>query len=155
MAVASLVGTVFSGLSTLVIEDVSEGSGMAMVRARTRDVAVPAPAVPDEPSVRQASGWIIRKPANLAPEEQRQLAQILARCPELDALHQCVRAFADMVDDHNGAGFSAWIEQAEALELAPLHKFARGLRQDYDAVAAEISMLWNSGPSKPTSTASR
>ena len=51
-----------------------------------------------------------------------------------------------MMDDHNGAGLDCWIEQAEATDLAPLRKFARGLRQDYDAVAAGISLLWNSGP---------
>src|SRR5438105_3714370 len=43
MVVDSLVGTVFSGLSALVIEDVTEGSGMVVVTARTRDVAVPCP----------------------------------------------------------------------------------------------------------------
>lgn len=96
--------------------------------------------------MRQASGWIICKPANLDHDEQRQLTDILARCPELDALHQRVRAFADMMDNHDGAGLSDWIEQAEVTEVAPLHKFARGLRQDYDAVAAGIGLLWNSGP---------
>ena len=43
MTVDSLVGTVFSGLSALVIEDVAEGGGMVAVTARTRDVAVPCP----------------------------------------------------------------------------------------------------------------
>jgi transposase len=44
MSVDSLVGTVFSGLSALVIEDVTNDSGMVVVTARTRDVAVPCPA---------------------------------------------------------------------------------------------------------------
>lgn len=43
MAVDSLVGTVFSGLSAVVIEDVTEDSGMVVVTARTRDVAIPCP----------------------------------------------------------------------------------------------------------------
>jgi transposase len=43
MDVDSLVGTVFSGLSTLVVEDVAESGGMVLLSARTRDVAVPCP----------------------------------------------------------------------------------------------------------------
>ncbi|WP_433272632.1 ISL3 family transposase [Actinosynnema sp. CS-041913] len=41
--VDSLVGTVFSGLSALVVEDVADSGGMVVVAARTRDGAVPCP----------------------------------------------------------------------------------------------------------------
>ncbi len=41
MDVHSVVGTVFSGLSALIVEDVAEGGGLVVVTARTRDVAVP------------------------------------------------------------------------------------------------------------------
>jgi hypothetical protein len=41
--VTELVGTVFSGLSALVIEDVADGSDVIVVRAGTRDVAVACP----------------------------------------------------------------------------------------------------------------
>jgi hypothetical protein len=37
------VRTVFSGLSALVVEDVTEDSGIVVVTARTRGVAVPCP----------------------------------------------------------------------------------------------------------------
>jgi transposase len=43
MDVDSLVGTVFSGLSALAVEDVTESGGMVVLTARTRDVAVPCP----------------------------------------------------------------------------------------------------------------
>ncbi|WP_435864225.1 transposase family protein, partial [Streptomyces mirabilis] len=39
----SLMGTVFSGLSALVVEDVADGGDAVVVSARTRDVAVPCP----------------------------------------------------------------------------------------------------------------
>ncbi|MGA5499316.1 ISL3 family transposase [Streptomyces cinereoruber] len=39
----ALVGTVFSGLSALVIEDVADGGEIVRVSARTRDVPVPCP----------------------------------------------------------------------------------------------------------------
>jgi transposase len=106
----------------------------------------PAPPVPEGPSVRQATGWIVGKPANLDPDDQSHLDQVLARCPELDAAHSRVRAFAAMMDTHDGDGLRGWIERTEATGLAPLRSFARGLRQDFDAVAAGISLLWNSGP---------
>jgi hypothetical protein len=40
MDVGSLAGTVFSGLSVVAGEDVAESSGMVVLAARTRDVAV-------------------------------------------------------------------------------------------------------------------
>lgn len=43
MDVNSLVATVFSGLSALVIEDVTDGGDMVVVTARTRQDAVPCP----------------------------------------------------------------------------------------------------------------
>ena len=43
IAVDSLVRVVFSGLSALVIEDVTAGGDMVVVTARTRDGAVPCP----------------------------------------------------------------------------------------------------------------
>lgn len=39
----SLLGTVFSGLSALVVEDVADGGDAVVVTARTRTVAVPCP----------------------------------------------------------------------------------------------------------------
>jgi len=116
--------------------------GLQPLRASGR----PAPPVSDGPSVRLATGWIVRKPTNLDEAEQSRLEQVLARCPELDAAHGRVRAFAAMMNDHDGDSLHGWIEQAEATGLASLRSFARGLRQDYDAVAAGISLQWNSGP---------
>ena len=43
MDVNSLVGTVFSGLSALVVEDVADGGEAVVVTARTREDAVPCP----------------------------------------------------------------------------------------------------------------
>jgi transposase len=43
MDVDSVVGTVFSGLSALVVQDVMESGGMVVVTARTREAAVPCP----------------------------------------------------------------------------------------------------------------
>ena len=78
--------------------------------------------------------------------DQLQLKQVLARRPELDAAHTCVRAFAAMMDAHDGDLLDRWNQKAEATGLAPLGSFAHGLRQDHDAVAAGVSLSWNSGP---------
>lgn len=43
MNVNSLIGTVFSGLSALVVEDVTDDGDKVVVTARTRDAAVPCP----------------------------------------------------------------------------------------------------------------
>jgi hypothetical protein len=76
--------------------------------------------------VRQATGWIVGKAANLDPDDQSQLDQVLARCPELDAAHSRVRAFAVMMDTRDSDSLRDWIERTEATGLAPLRSFARG-----------------------------
>ncbi len=58
-------------------------------------------ATPPPPSVRDTV-WITRPPDGLDEETRSQLRAILGRCPELDALHDCVRGFAVMVTGRRG-----------------------------------------------------
>jgi transposase len=39
-----------------------------------------------------------------------------------------------------------WLARAAESPLAPLQRFAKGLREDYDAVRAGVTLPWSTGP---------
>ncbi|MDH6711396.1 transposase [Kitasatospora sp. MAA19] len=50
-----------------------------------------------------------------------------------------------MMTERQGQDLADWLEQAEATGFQPLCSLARGLRQDFDAVTAGLTLEWNSG----------
>jgi transposase len=88
----SLVGTVFSGLSALVIEDVEDAGDVICVRARTRDGAVPCPGCGAETA--RVHGHYERTAADVPVDGRRVLVKVRVRrmrCPVLDCPRQTFR----------------------------------------------------------------
>lgn len=103
-------------------------------------------AVHRPPSVRQVTGWICRRPDDLADRDSARLQAILQRCPQLRAATDLVRSFADMLTHLRGQRLDAWIAAAEAAALPGVTKFATGLTADLAAVTAGLSLPFSSGP---------
>ena len=75
--VTELVGTVFSGLSALVIEDVADGGDVIAVRARTRDVPVACPGCGTETA--RVHGYHDRTAADVPVDGRRVQVQVRVR----------------------------------------------------------------------------
>ncbi|MFE4366747.1 ISL3 family transposase [Streptomyces sp. NPDC056835] len=105
----------------------------------------PVPIAPAPPSVRRVTGWITRHPDALSDDEQQQLKQVLAACPELETATGHVRTFARMLTRLEGERLPEWIAAASAADLPGVSSFARGLERDLDAVTAGLTQQWNSG----------
>jgi transposase len=103
-------------------------------------------ATPPPPLVRDIVTWIIQHPDRLDEETQPQLHAILGRCPELDALHDCIRGFAVMLTRRRGERLPGWLDQARAIGLPGLNSFVTGIEHDLAAVTAGLTQPWNSGP---------
>jgi hypothetical protein len=73
-------------------------------------------------------------PQHLAPDEQAQLSNVLASCPELHAVAGHVRDFADLMNKHRGDRLPDWMLRVQADNLPALHSLVTGLRRDLDAV---------------------
>jgi len=97
------------------------------------------------PTVREVTSSMLRRPDTLTPDEQAGLAQVRAHCPQLDAAAGHVAAFAEMMCGRHGDRLDTWLAAVEADTLEPLHRFAAGLRRDYDAVRAGLTLEHNSG----------
>jgi transposase len=112
--------------------------------ARLRqDTATPAP--PPAPAARKAASWILTPPGKLADDHRAALAQITARCEELAATRALVREFADMLCHRHGEHLEAWASQAENSPVSELRGFAKGLRKDWAAVTAGLTLPYSSG----------
>lgn len=82
-------------------------------------------------------------PDHLTHDASRQVAAILAACPELAAVQAHVTAFADIMAERRGQDLEKWITVASS--QPQLQSFTAGLRRDQDAVTAGLTLPWSSG----------
>jgi transposase len=88
---------------------------------------------------------ILRHPDTLDADDQLTLKEVRARCPHLDAGADHVGAFAEMMTGHHGERLDTWIAQVEADDLPDVRRFTTGLRRDYAAVLAGLTLPHSSG----------
>jgi transposase len=108
------------------------------------------PAQPIPPTVRQVTSWLTRRPEDLAESQTLRLKNVLARSPALQTTQDLVRGFAAILTQRRGHQLPAWIDQVEHVGSSALWSFVAGLRTDLDAVTAELTLPWSSGPVEGT-----
>lgn len=105
----------------------------------------PAPKVTKQLSVRRVTHLLTSHPDQLDEIATLRQKKPLARCPELGAVAACVESFAKMMAELDGRRLPDWLNQAEATGFPSLKSLVNGIRHDFDAVTAGLSMQWNSG----------
>ena len=108
-----------------------------------RDTAVPAP--PPAPAAKKVASWILTPPSDLTDDNRAALARITGRCEELKTTRDLVRSFGDMLRHRRGEHLEAWAGQAEASPVSELRGFSKGLRRDWAAVTAGLTVSCSSG----------
>jgi transposase len=108
-----------------------------------RDTAMPA--APPAPPAKKVARWILTPPGDLAEDDRAALTLITTRCAQLQATRALVRQFADMLCHRRGEHLEAWAGQAEASPVSELRGFAKGLRKDWAAVSAGLTVSYSSG----------
>ena len=91
------------------------------------------------------ASWILTPPGDLTDDDRAALAQITARCDELKTTRALVREFADMLCHRHGERLEAWASQAESSPVSELRGFSKGLRKDWAAVTAGLTVSYSSG----------
>jgi transposase len=56
------------------------------------------------------------------------------------------RDFAEIIRQRQPARFDGWLVRAADSVIAVLRRFAKGLRDDYEAVKAGMTLPWSHGP---------
>jgi len=110
-----------------------------------RKLPAAPPAAPAPPKTRDLAAWILAGPATLGDNQKAQLTQARQRCPHLNTLAAHVTGFAEILTGLHGGLLDGWIAAVEDDDQPHLHSFARGLKQDYDAVINGLTLPWNSG----------
>ncbi|MFJ4840800.1 transposase [Streptomyces sp. NPDC088746] len=81
----------------------------------------PRPVTARPPSPRAVAGWVLRRPETLSETAYLHLKNVLANCPEIDALTRHVRPFATMLTKRQGE----WLCSSE--RTVNVHHFGRHL----------------------------
>lgn len=95
-------------------------------------------------SARRAAFLLLRRTETRSSEDQ-QLVQRLAQQAELANAIDLAQDFAQLVRQRQSQQFDPWLERAEGSQLAPFERFARSLREDYDAVKAGVTLSTSNG----------
>lgn len=107
--------------------------------------ALTTPEPPPAPKARDIVGWIVRNPDNLTDDDRTGLADACDRCDELATTRDLVADFAKMACHLGGAKLEEWVSTAENGPVRELRSFASGLRKDWQAVTAGLTLPYSSG----------
>jgi transposase len=80
------------------------------------------------------------------PDDEQQLALLAAQQAELAEAVTLARDFADLVRPRQPDRLDGWLARATPSTLTALQRFAQGLRDDYAAVKAGVTLRWSNGP---------
>ena len=94
---------------------------------------------------RQATWLILARPETLKPEELHLIERMRALHPDLELAIDLAQSFAALVRQHVVEAFDPWLERAKLASLSAFRSFATGIRRDYAAVRAAISLTWSNG----------
>jgi transposase len=97
-------------------------------------------------TARQATWLVLRRPERLDQDEAALLTQLQAQHPEVAAAIALAQNFAQLVRERRPEQLEPWLARAADSSLTPLQRFAKGIRDDYEAVKAGVTLPWSNGP---------
>jgi transposase len=74
------------------------------------------------------------------------LAQLTQQAPELAEAVALAQDFASLVRQRQPTQLEPWLARAATSTLPPFRRFAKGVREDYAAVKAGVTLPWSQGP---------
>lgn len=97
------------------------------------------------PAPRELTWLVLQRPERRDEVGQRHLMRIRQADPTLDRAVTLAQTFTTMVRHRQADGLDSWLEATEASNFAALRSFAGGIRRDYAAVKAALSMRYSNG----------
>lgn len=97
-------------------------------------------------TARTATWVIMRRAEKRDAEDQELIRQLHDQDAELAEAIDLSEGFADLVRHRQPEGLDGWLKRAATSGLTALRRFAGGLRDDYAAVKAGLTLPWSNGP---------
>jgi transposase len=112
------------------------------VRGKKRQMAPPARR---HLSPRQASWLFIQDQAKLTTDQRTLIERIRQTNTDLQELYQLGQDFVQMVKQRQVRRLDGWLARAHQSSSVELRGFASGIKRDYAAVKAALSLPWSQG----------
>jgi len=105
-------------------------------------------AAPHHPllTARQAAWLVLRRAEQRDEEETQQLAQLRAQHVDVAEAIDLAQDFAQLVRQQQPQELEPWLARAAKSAVGAFQRFAKGLRDDYDAIKAGVTLPWSNGP---------
>jgi transposase len=100
------------------------------------------------PSSRRLTWLVLRQSATLDETDQQRLAQLRDAHPDMATAITLAQEFATLVRQRQPEQLDNWLERTEQSGLAPLISFVKGIRRDYAAVKAGVTLIYSNGPTE-------
>ncbi len=97
------------------------------------------------PTASQVAHWITFKEEQRRDWQQRYLTQLCEADQEIREAYELITDFTTMLRERQGERLDAWLQKVEEQGVSELKNFAQGLKRDYDAVKAGLSLEWSNG----------
>jgi transposase len=97
-------------------------------------------------TTRRATRFVLKRPEHRTKADRQLLAHLEGQPGDLAGAIGLAQDFCAIVRQRQADRFDQWLARAIASGVAPLRRFARGLRTDYEAVKAGLRLPWSNGP---------
>ena len=97
-------------------------------------------------TARQAAWLVVRREEKRTQDEAQQLAQLHAQHADVAEAIDLAQDFAQLVRQRQPQALDPWLARAAKSAVGAFQRFAKGLRDDYDAIKAGVTLPWSNGP---------
>jgi transposase len=97
------------------------------------------------PTASQVAHWITFKEDQRLEWQQKYLTQLCEADDEIAQTSILIEDFTTMLRERGGERFDGWLSRVEEQGVSELQSFANGLKKDYDAVKAGLTLEWSQG----------
>lgn len=97
------------------------------------------------PTALQVAHWMTFKEEQRLEWQQTYLDQLCQADRQIAQTYELIQEFTTMLRERRGEELDVWLNRVEKQGIAELQGFAQGLRRDYDAVKAGLTLVWSQG----------
>jgi transposase len=97
-------------------------------------------------TARSATWLLLKDEGKMTEREGRLRTRLTERSTQIRTSADLARRFSDIMRNRKPDQFDAWLCDAESSGISEFSNFANGLRRDYNAVRASLTLEWSNGP---------